>query len=334
MSGRYISNPETKTDVVPNMASLGKGLKLLGKTTATFSRKKADEILGLAELVADRPLKPRHVDYLKRQIQGGTMRWEHVMIMTCVCLEDGKEYRMNGQHTSWARLDFDDSLPTPGVQFLRYEAATEADMRRLYASIDRGSPRTRRNVVDSYLLGTPEFGHHNIWSVRAVATALPYWLFETTHERGKHSPDDVSYWMLTDHLEVCQRVCSFLDTAYYGSTGANPGHNWLFRQPVTAALLATFSKSSTHKAVDEFWCAVRDGAGLDSVDDPRLRLRNALMNINSLFNITAGKSKTPADVADVIYDWCIRAWNAFRKGEELKQLKRALPEGGRRTVHR
>lgn len=329
MSGRYVAEAAELGTLYP-ISDLGKGLRLLSRNAANLSRKRADEILGLEEFVGDRKLRPRHVDNLVQQMKRGTFHPEQVQIITCVCRETDREYRMNGQHTAWARLEMDDSYPCQ-VQFLKYEAQTIADMRRLYATIDRGSPRTRSDVVHSYLAGTAEYGHFTVWSVRAIARGLSFYLWTSENERKAQDGDDVSYLLMTDYLEVGQKVAAFLDSCK-GHSNTQDGHGWLFRQSVAAAMIATFQASGSLKALDEFWSGVRDGVGLNSLNDPRLRLRNALQAVAEKLGTnsdTNGKVKNIA--AEQVYDWCIRCWNAFRKGEEIQVLKRQLPEERRKV---
>ena len=330
MTGQYVSEAAELGTIYP-IEKMGKGLRLLSRNTGNFSHKRADEILGLSEFVGDRALRPRHVDNLVQQMKRGTFHPEQVQIITCICLEDGNEYRMNGQHTAWARLEMDDSFPCT-VQFLEYEAQTMADMRRLYATIDRGSPRTRQNVIHSYLAGTPEYGHFNVWSIRSIARGLAFYLWEGAGERKLQDADDVSYLLQTEWLQIGQRVAAFLDTCRGCSGGS--GHNWMFRAPVAAAMLATFATSNSLKAIDEFWTGVRDGVGLNSLTDPRLQLRTVLQTVIEKVGTgkdANGKIKNLAN--EQVYDWCIRCWNSYRKGEPVQVLKRQLPDS-RRSVSR
>src|SRR5262245_6365516 len=86
-----------------DVLELGEGLKLTRRGTEELSVDFATNLLNMAEFSSDRPLDDRHVARLLNAMKRGTFLPEQVQIITCTL--NGKEYRMNGQHTSWARLE-------------------------------------------------------------------------------------------------------------------------------------------------------------------------------------------------------------------------------------
>lgn len=67
----------------------------------------------------------------------------------------------------------------------------------------------------------------------------------------------------------------------------------------------------------EFWTGVKDGTGLPSTNDARLKLRNNLMGLVVPGVTGPARGISAADV----YAWCINAWNMFRDDVPCKQLK-------------
>lgn len=173
--------------------------------------------------------------------------------------------------------------------------------------------RTRTNVIQSYLGGTEQFEGVTPTTIRFVATGLSFWLWESGHARTAHTGDDVAFLMQRDHADVVNKVVAFMN-----ESPNILAINWMRRAPVIAALLETFSKAQ--KPSEEFWHSVRTGLGFSSQDDPKLRLRNSLMNI-TLYNNAGGVGAKKKIDQESVYRWCIVAWNAWRSGEQIKVLR-------------
>jgi len=263
MSGKYESRG-VPSDVI-DVTGLGSGLELVRTRKANFTHEEAEKLLMYDEFAGDRPLKNAHVDYLVQSMRRNTFHPEWVNLVICKC--DGKTYRMNGQHTAWARLEMPKSWECP-VTVLEYKAESMDDMRILYASIDRSSPRTRANVITSYLAGTEEFDGVKAVTMRVVPQGFALWFWKTKNERRLHDGDDVAVLLKTDHYDLARKVCSFLDD----HTARDQRH--ILRAPVVAAMFATFNKAP--QVALEFWGPVAAGTGIEKLGDPRLKLRNEL----------------------------------------------------------
>lgn len=311
--------PDATTDrftgVIPSevidVSALGKDLSLLVSKKTIFDHALATRFLNMTACPWERALKNHHVEFLIGEMKRGSFRMELVALGSCICKETGLEYRVNGQHTSWARMEVSEKeVKSEHVIVLKYYAETVNDLRRLYASFDRGTPRTRANVINAYLLDLEQFHGVSQTLIKHVATGIPIWLWSDYNERRKHAPDDIAFLMQRDHAEVVNRVLGFCSQ--------EPNINsidFLRRASVMAAMLETFSKA--HKASEDFWHAVKVGIGFSSPDDPRLRLRNTLMTTKC--EVTR-ESKNVAD-RETMYRWCIAAWNAWRKGDAMKTLR-------------
>ena len=294
------------------VASLGSGLKLTKRVTVEMDHEFCKWLLELTAFDPDRPLDENHVKHLNNAMKRGTFMPEQVMIITCSL--DGTEYRMNGQHTAWARWDMPHDYRCP-IQHLRYKAETENDMRRLYASIDRLKPRTTGNIIVSYLFGTPEWKGTSRAVLRKMAEGMSFWKWSGKHEQHLHDADDRAFLLMTDHYDLARKVAAFLEA----SAGKDGRH--VQRRPVVAAMFATFSKSAN--AATEFWSAVRDGVGFGDKHDPRLVLRNGLLSASIAVGAGAAAEKKSVS-SEEMFRWSIQAWNAWRNEQPLKLLKAML----------
>jgi len=300
------------TDVI-DIGSLGEKLVLVKNTKVNFTHDLAQRILTYQAVPWERELRNNHVSFLIREMMKDTFLAELATLATCACEEDGKEYRVNGQHTCWARLEItEEEYSAKPISVLKYKATTIADLRRLYASFDRGTPRTRSNIIQAYLGDTEQFKGVTSTLVRALASAVSFWLWEKTKDRAEHGADDVAYLMQRDHADLINKVVLYME-----EKPVFCNEPWLRRSPVVAAVLETFSKAQ--KPSEEFWNSIKIGVGFETGDDPRLRLRNMLMNsvINSSMNVS-GKKRTDQES---IYRWCITAWNAWRAGDKVKLIR-------------
>ena len=308
MSGTYKETDGPRPEVI-SVTNLGEGLKLVATRKMEFTREEAEKLLDLEEFVGDRPLKSRHVDDLIKAMERGTFHPELVSLI--VCKHDGKTYRMNGQHTAYARYHMPPSYPC-NVTMLEYTAKSMEDMRILYASIDRASPRTRANVITSYLAGTEEFDGVKSNTLRVVPMGFAMWHWKTKHDRRQHDGDDVAYLIKTEHYDLARKVCGFLDRH------SSRDYKHIQRSSVVGAIFATFHKAP--QIAVEFWTPVANGTGIDKVGDPRLKLRNELQRA-AVDSGNGSHSDKKLVSQEYMFRQCITAWNAYREGRPLQVLK-------------
>jgi len=283
-------------------------LQIISEHKKELNEDLAQEILEATQFGPDRSLDNAHVDRLLKAMRRGTFRPEQVQIILCRC--NGSWYRMNGQHTCWARILLEDKKYKCPVRILRYSAANEQEMRQLYATIDRNKQRTKANVIQSYLYGSeffPEFSKGVLKSL-AEGFAVFKWGFGSRQNSAEHDGDEIAHMLRTDYLDLALKVGHFLQ---------NHKARHMKRSPVIAAMFMTFSKC-VRDAVS-FWERVDDGAEL-SYADPRLTLRNELQTKAINAGRGGGTYKHLVPGEDMLC-WCIHAWNAFRKGRDIKQLK-------------
>lgn len=301
--GRPSVEPPGKDDVLI-VSSLGGGLKIIHDRKVEFDHHFADKLLKMTHIPIERPLRNAHFVYLTNCMRRGTFHPEWVIIVTCEY--KGEEYRMNGQHTSWARLEMPAKWPCQ-VRWLKYKAETDNDLRLLYASIDRGASRTRSNVINAYLSGQGSFENVAQSHIRLIAQGFVFWMWETHNQRTGHDADEVAFLLQTKHATVAIKVAAFLMTL----SKKHNAHAHMWRGPVVAAMFATMSRAPSQ--FDGFWGAVRDGVGMEDKDDPRLRLRNELMATSLM---PEGRSPGKSVSREKMYRQCIHCWNSWRKGDK------------------
>jgi hypothetical protein len=315
MSGKDVKT-SSATAVLDSIGAVLEGVELVRRRKGDLTHSAVKKFIDECQTFEGyRSFSQSHANGLLSEMKAGKFRPEHVHI--CTCVVDDTIYRLNGQHTTWARLQMPTDWPCE-VEFFFYEAENMDAMRALYAVTDRGRPLSQTAQTHSQLAGTPEFMSVKSRSLREVPKGLAFFLWEDPNERKTHDGVDIAQLMRTEYLDLALKVCAFLGEQ------SNRDLNHLMRPPVTAAILATFGKAPN--IAKDFWQAVADGTGFSSKVDPRLKIRNELMESAVDFGRGA-QSEKPKVSAELMHRRCITAWNAYREGRPLKkiQVKRGQP---------
>lgn len=272
----------------------------------------AQKMIEMPTFEGERALRDRHVDFLVGEAKRGLFLSDISSLITCeCCFGNGVvEKRLNGQHTAWMRAMMPPDWNCK-IRWLKYRVTSDDDFRKLYASIDRGAPRTRGHIVAARLFGTAEFPGYTRQMLSLLQASIPVWLAETHNERCKFVVDDVANMMQGKYRDLCHKVAGFLM-----AHGCGTGHH-LWRSAAVAAMFATYSKVSL-EAADGFWKGVDDGLDLKSSNDPRYRLREFLLRAGLRTN---GSKMKIAVSGDEMFNMCIYCWNAHRSGQEMKVLR-------------
>lgn len=312
-----ITMPESE---VYDIASMGEGLVLKKRETIELTVDRAAEFLDYPEFMVndqkvDRERSDRHIITLTRAQLGGTFLWEHVNLVLCKVEGQSKPIRMNGNHTSWARLQADEEgLPkntSCPVQLLMYHAKTMEDARRLYASLDRGRARSSGVVINSYLAGTEAFAGFKKATIRYLAQGVGVWLWESGTERTLHGSDDRAMLMLEKYHKQAIQVGTILKECQTKDS------MHLRRAPVIAAMFATSQKAP--QIAYDFWRDVRDGLGITDKDDPRYVLRNFLLTATLAKGVSNQDMKAVGQ--EYMYRSCVYKWNDHRAGKKARAIK-------------
>ena len=293
-------------------------LSLVSDRKIKFDDHLCKRLLACAELPfkgMERPLRPNWVNYLISAMHEGTFHPEWVHFVTCQV--GNVTYRCNGQHTILARLEMPNNWVAKNgidvVQVQAYESRGMDGLRELYASIDRGAPRTKSNQLSALLIGTKEYEDVSPTLLKLACEGLSLWLWELKTQQKLHGGNEIAHIMRHTHAALVTSVLSWA-----ASEPKLLSLDFLRRAPVMGAMYETFGK--VYSASVTFWDSVRSGVGFDSPDDPRLRLRNALQNTVLMSDATISKKKNSVN-RETMYRWCVAAFNAWRAGEVVKVLR-------------
>lgn len=250
----------------------------------------------------DRDLKHRITRTIAQLVRSNDFRV--ASFASAYCKEDGKEYRVNGKHTSHVLAEMNGDFPKDlYANVERHECDTREDVAKLYATYD--NPAHNRSNIDIYqafaaahpdLIGTPKM----ILSVCASGIAYSIWedaIYQ--HQREERAG------LLVASPEFVVSCAALLK-----GTKKAVGH--VRRSPVVAAMFRTFSKS--RKQSEEFWSLVRDGSGPKHTSPDR-KLYAHLMQTSVGRGRGADKDKVQEQHREM-YVKCIHAWNAWRGGND------------------
>lgn len=274
---------------------LDQGLTLVKMGKAKLTPELASKILELTPFMEDRALINAHVEYLIKCIKRGTFLPELVNLITCDL--NNLIYRINGQHTCWAYLLADMPGWEPAITVSHYHAASEADLRRLYSSVDRGKSRDKALVTRCLLHADNDFAGCSQRMVKMLTSGLQFLLGRDNRLDG----EELATLLQTTYKDTAIRVAQWWQ-------GILEQAEHLRRAPVAGAILATYGKLPTK--AHEFWDKVADGVGLEGKSDPRYVLRETLTRCTLSFQLgKKNKSLSPENM----YMACIFGWNCWRE---------------------
>lgn len=300
-----------KEEVVP-LTSFGEGGRIISDNQVVFDEALAERFVDQEKMKpfkAEREFSNSWIQYLFQQMRQGTFRFELVTLMSAEL--NGVEYRINGQQTCWAVLnwykhEYKKGSRRPVVRWIRYRCKTEEDLRLLYGTTDLGRARSRAHRIQSFIYDSPEFAGLSKPTLKLVSQSFSPWL-HGFGGGGVIASDEIVYLMKVKFYNLSLLVGRF----FQASPGKTSKH--IRRAPVAAAMMETWHKHQADSM--EFWSKVRDGAISDPLD-PRLKLCHYLMS--SKVNAGRGGANKSANTVDgeEMYRTCICHWNAWRKSKE------------------
>jgi hypothetical protein len=305
-----------------DVSALGAEHVTLVKTVnLAFDVKLGTWLVNLNPIPGERPLRDAHVADLLTKMQRGCPPYlpETVNLAACEVLELKRVVRINGQHSGWARTMLEEDKDAvrqfgdPLVALHLYRAKNLKAAHALYAQYDRGAPRTRGNLVESYLSTVPPFDKYGSRVRKILAGGLSYYLWPKGHERSRHDVDSVVSLMQSgDHKPALVHTGDLIDAVAFREA------RHLCRTTVVAALIATFHVDPV--ASTAFWTVVRDGTGVDATTDARLKLRNDLLAYGVGTSSGTSKSSSVALSGEYVYALCAQAWKYWRLGRPVSRL--------------
>lgn len=289
-----------------NVTALGKGIEVISERRITLNEKTADEFLSLTPFESERRLGSGWVATLKTAMLRHTFRPEQVKLSTAFCDALGdSEIRLNGQHTCHAVKAAKMSYQVTKVL---YRCKTMYDLRQLYASLDRGRPRTASHVAMSYLDGSP-LGQFGRYITPLLLSGLTTHLYLGKTEASKHDTDERCYLLLSAHEKLAMKIGKFMQAHQ------TPAERRYFRKSTVGAMYATFETAP--RDATEFWTQVVTGAEVKR-NSPILQLQPYLLKLRK----ATGRLKDRLMATDEeVYRACIMTWNAWRSGKPIQSFR-------------
>lgn len=275
--------------------------KIVSDEQFNLTVEKAFAFLELKTFSGERPVREKHVQFLYDEWFSGRFLWQNIILASARLNQD--EFRINGQHTCWMRVNIPGDVKAP-IRHMIYQVSDQEQLRGLYSAFDRGAPRTYGHVAKVLLLDT-EAGNEIPGSYISNLVA-GFKIYFSPNWKSKMSATELTSLINKNYAQHFNIVGRFMTIHYSDDIIVR-------RAPVVAAMFSTFEKNVQKS--DEFWAPIFNGIGLDKKSDPRWLLRRYLQQ-NSLGNAN-GKHIEQEDMFNV----CINAWNHWRDGKELSVLK-------------
>ena len=270
-----------------------------------MTRELASEFAQMTAAPGDRPLKKNIVKMLEQAASAPDTIHPYTWA-ACYCRETHTRYRINGKHGS--HVFAKPEVPIKGVRIAieSYEADTLADVADLYATFDR--PESRRSSadlnrsyagVDEDLKTIPQNFTKSCTAGVAIAKFGTYYLRHTTGPQRsqlalqQHRDFVLFMWRLSEgNRAIFSKAATVaaIFLGYYGTEGVegDPG------------------------LTEEFWTAVRDGAGTDP-KSPDRQLRDWLLSHKSANPTRRTKSRLHSVACDEVLDKCMKGWKAWKR---------------------
>lgn len=212
------------------------------------------------------------------------------------CLEDGQQYRINGQHTSHVLNEFNGSLPAVFVTVERYEADTLKDVADLFATFDpRWSTRTTSDTNRAQAAAIPELDGINSRAIDLAASGMAIHF-------GSGNRSRITQEQRSRNISLHSNFVLWLNNMEFVQSNQR---RHMARSAVVGAMFATFQKSS--EEATDFWMMVKNSSA-PNADHPTRLLERYLMT-----------AKGRTDDRE-IYAKCIHAWNYWRKGNKCMKI--------------
>lgn len=274
-----------------------------------LTRERAFEFLELKTFDGERDVNEEWVQQLMNAYADGRFMWSHVLIATVVL--NGDTYRINGQHTCWMRVNISGELsPPPRVRHVHYGVATMEQLRALYATFDQNKTRSPGHLFKAMVVGSAAAEGLPKHVLGFLQAGLKFWVEPSESRRKYVSPHELNTLVQVHHVNTFKLVGEFLKT----HVGKFPA---IKRAPVLAAMFATFN--ATPSKAFEFWETVSSGLNLMDKNEARYQLRNFLVtHRGGTVSASAGNAFIPSES---LYRICVSAWNKWRKGEPVAQLR-------------
>jgi hypothetical protein len=275
-------------------------IRLIDRQLKTIDKEEAEELLSYNTMEQQRKLSTDWVQELVEEQRKNLFLGGHIAVAHNG--KDGPPILANGQH----QLKMVSQTGEPiEVMFETYSIGDRHDLAELFARFDSHRVRTlqQMNSQQKASLGVE-------WPARfvnmLVSAASRRHFTRNIHRRHKAA-------LLARYLDFGNFVFSIIGNEK-GQLTNDSKH--LQKSPVFYGMLLTYEKSKSD--AKEFWTDVRDGENLTKLS-PQMHLRNFLLT--TVADRGLGVRRTNKASPNEFTSRIITAWNAYRKGKSLKQLK-------------
>lgn len=288
--------------------------KLVSDTKVVLDRKRAEQELSMDTFIGERGCEGRWVGELVAADKGGDFIAELVMLIHVICVGLRRTVRINGQHVC-AHVLYMPSDYRIEVRNIVYEVQTEDEMRRLYAAIDCGRPRSNRHKAHALLFGRMELGGLGADIINAIHRGYRH-LIATKGQKRVLTVKEVCNIMIQDGAKyACAHVGQFLTEKRVLSNDTASPSKGLRKPPIYAAMISTCNAALATNSLLAwigFWTEVMC-AGEPTAGRPAFMLRQYLsFNHNTRGGLTLEERQYRASVI---------AWNHFRSDKPLNELR-------------
>jgi hypothetical protein len=278
-----------------------------------FTEQRAIDYIELPVFPGEREVNEAHVQFLHDQIRARRFNWDLVQIAKADF--EGKTYKINGQHCAWLRFSLGVLEVEPQVREIHYSVKSIAQLKTLYGTFDRAKPRTDPHLVRVELVGTPAAEGLTSRQISRLAPAFRFWKYgdmSTSDDARRCGAAELAAMIQADYSQLFNIVGHFI----YAIQGDKLAMARIDKMSVIAAMIDNFNKVPT--LAPEFWRPVAESTGLEK-DDARWHLVRYLDSIAMQRSNTNSMKRIVS--TEEVYRVCIAAWNRWRAGERVSQLR-------------
>jgi len=251
----------------------------------------------------DRKLSKSRLRFLHKQFSKGEIHefnW-------AVAHLDGKEYRLNGKHSSHVLTD--DPTIIERYKCIAvisdYYPTTMGGMATAYNNIDSSEcRRTSPELINSVASVNPDFCDCPTTLLSACVAGIAYAKFGRNYYGSVNAHERPEF---LDSEFVFSQFAVKMDRKVRGTK-----RQLIRKKPVMATLFLSWDKSRTDS--EKFWSRVVTGVGTED-ESPERCLREFLLAHNISHRKVDSKG---VEDETVFFLTCVAAWNYFRTGEKCK----------------
>ena len=276
--------------------------KIKKACTETISDRLIERFAHMPPLDRERELNATRVERLGERISAGLIlpfQWMSVWI-------DDVEYRLNGQHSSAVLLEMNGNRPRSLVAHVtEFEAANFEDAAEIWSQIDAvWNARSASDIYKMTAATTPELADVGAKIISLCATGISL---------DHYGSQSCTYTKTAHDRALLLRAHTAFIVFYQSLVAESEKTRHLRRGPVCAGISRCYRKCARDAEI--FFNEVKD----ESNTNPQSASRELSRKLRD-FSVTSGRgagagrrSVSQMDMAT----WCIRAFNAFRRGDDV-----------------